>query len=302
LNTTKTYRSKKRDEPRFIRPATGKQFQAFFSGKPYKESPPQPGDILLKENGPTLTKMIRTARNFNRKELNAYCGKELKVLLVSIDDLWTIMSRYTWVIYGWPDARPSPVQNVLFPCLWKSMLSLYACQHLTTEGLFGVARPHLRHVFESLLIAKFCSANPSSDVYDRWIDGVDIYFTNAILKKISRPSTEEFSQLWKLLCQWSHATAFAGQAGMKFEEAKEGTVINIGLCEVFLQWSYHLIYRHMVTSTVRYYADRYTQNKRAEKARARLTRSFEKSRKYLGAGSLRLIRDFRSTWTLHSTT
>jgi hypothetical protein len=138
--------------------------------------------------------------------------------------------------------------------------------------------------------------NPDSDVYDKWIDGVDVYFTNAIIKNISYPPTEEFVQVWRLLCQWSHATVYAGQAGVRLSEAREGTIINVGFSEVFVQWIYHLMYRHMLTPTVRYYGDRYADTRKSEKARLRLKKAFKYHKKYLAPGSLRLIKDFQATW------
>lgn len=76
------------------------------------------------------------------------------------------------------------MQELLFSSLYKSLLSLYVCHKLTTEGLFGLGRTHLRHVFESLMIAKFCSVDASTEVYDKWADGIDVYLTDAILKKL----------------------------------------------------------------------------------------------------------------------
>jgi hypothetical protein len=222
-----------------------------------------------------FSEIAGNARRANAAVLAKMFAVENSALTKAFDHLYLLASRYMWVIYHDPYARVSPVQDVLFPCFHKSLLSLYVSHQLSQDGLYGPARPHLRHAFESLMVAKYCSANPHSDVFDRWIDGVDIYFTNAVLKKINDPTLVEIQQFWGVLCRWTHSTVFAGQPNLAIGESTSEVSINIGLIGVLLRWATHLLESHMVTPSVRYYGNRYTANAAAATAAKDLAEFFK---------------------------
>ncbi|NTU49845.1 MAG: hypothetical protein HGA87_02965 [Desulfobulbaceae bacterium] len=284
------YVSKRRDEPRTVY-----TIESLF-GKAKKKAP-VPGQFNYAGHGPSFPETYESARQHNRNELTKLFLEESLGIVDTINDIYTVASGYLWVIYRDPYAQISPVQDVLFPCFHKSLLSLYTSHDLTMTGLWGAARPHLRHAFESLMIAKYCSVNPSADVFDRWIDGVEIYFGNAILKKIATPEPSEFRQLWSLLSDWSHSTVRAGQPSLELKGTNNESGLNFGITEVLLQYIYHLLVSHMVTPSVRYYGNRYRDNERVELAKARIQANFKHQRRFLGSRSLQLIRDYRATWT-----
>jgi len=294
------YRSKRRDEQveRLLevrREILQAKADMLFAGPSYIPPTLSPGAIVFSQRR-GFTKMLITAMKFNKRELNKIYQKDFNALLECLDDLWIVISRYMLAVYQWAEARPNPMQEIMFSSLYKSLFSLYACHKLTSEGLFGLARPHLRHVFESLMIAKFCAVNPSADVYDKWSDGMEIYFANAVLKKIVWPQTDELTNLWKVLCTYSHATTSAGQQGLTIEETTEGTRLNVCLSALFMRWMYHLIYRHMVTPTVAHYGNYYAPNKEAENARVRLRKAFQSHKESFAPASLRLVKDFCASW------
>ena len=286
------YRSKRRDETRVSFPLD------FSTDEIKSESYEEDGLFHYSEGGQDFSETFKRAKNNSHAEITKSFLRESESIVQCINDVYRIASRYMWTIYGLSDTIVSPVQDVLFPCFHKSLVSLYVSHDLTISGLYGPARPHLRHAFESLMIAKYCSVNPESDVFDRWVDGVDIYFTNAILKRIRHPFAEEFIALWKLLCQWSHSTVFAGQSDLSIRNTKSELLMNFGIIEVFLQWSYHLLNSHILTRSVRYYGDRYCHTNKANKARERLNQTFKRHLRFLGIRSRRLIRDYRATWTI----
>lgn len=274
------------------------RLSAYLRGEPYISPPERLDELTLGEGTHPFTWMIRRASRFNKKELTSYHRTGATGTPRALDDLWTILGRYSAAIYSVPDAQPHPAQSILFPCIYKSMFSLYAAHRLTLDGLFGLGRPHLRHAFESLMLAKFCAMEPATDVYDRWIDGVDVFLGKGVIQKITRPEPEEFSRAWKMLCVWTHSTVYAGQVGMDIETSKQEAMTNYGLCDVFVQWIYHLIFSHMVTPTVRYYGDAWTQYKSADRARHRLRRVFKKAKTNLAPGAIQLIKDYKKNWAL----
>lgn len=296
------YRSKRRDQQmERILKIRGELSQAraerLFAGRSYIPPAIPPGTITLTQRR-SFTRMLTTATKFNKRELRKVYQKDFNSFTRCLDDLWIVISRHTFAIYQWVEARPNPMQEILFSSLYKSLFSLYVCHKLTSEGLFGSGRPHLRHVFESLMIAKFCAVNPSADVYDKWADGTEIYFANAVLKKIVGPQTDDFTHLWKVLCIYSHATTSAGQQGLTIDETTEGTRLNLGLSALFMRWMYHLLYSHMVTPTVAHYGNYYASNKEAENARVRLKKEFQSQKESFTPTSLRLVKHYCASWRL----
>lgn len=254
------------------------------------------GVFEYRQNGPRFSDIVGSGRAENAARLAESRGLEYQKLTNAFDSLYLSASAYIPIIYHDPYADVSPVQDVLFPCFHKSLTSLYVAHELSREGLYGPARVHLRHAFESLMIAKYCSVNPHSDVFDKWVDGKDIYFANAILKKIEKPIFVEIPQFWKLLCQWSHSTAFSGQPNVAFDEEQAGVDVNIGVIGVMLRWAAHLLGSHMATPSVRYYAKRYSNTPKTTEARKQLNEFFSWQRPYLGAGAKALISEYRATW------
>lgn len=279
------YRSQRRDAPRIITPLGGA-----------RKARSEVGEFLYSHNAPSFSEALEQAKAHNRRLLSGKFRDESGSIIESIDDLHTIASRYMWAIWNWGDAEPSPVQDVLFPCFHKTLFSIYISHDLTLSGLYGPARPHLRHAFESLMIGKYCSTNPSSDVFDRWVDGVDLYFANSVLKKITHPDTSEFREAWKLLCDWTHATVFAGQPSLSLQDTEDATLLNFGFTEILLQWTYHLLSRHMLTPSVRYYGNRYAKSDKGKVAQKRIRERFKWQGKFLGHDAQRLIRDYKAVW------
>jgi hypothetical protein len=240
--------------------------------------------------------MLAEAKELNRTELMKLYGNDSAAITSSLDALHAIAAFHSWTFEGWADAIPSPAHPVLFACFHKTLLSLHAAHELTFDGLYGVARPHLRQAFESLMIAKFCAADPTSDIFDKWIDGVDLYFTNGVLKRLAYPDITEFSTAWQLLCKWSHATIFANQISLDLDTTREEASLNLAFIGVLLEFTYHLLNRHILTPTIKYYAKRYVRGSDDVEIRDRLKPNLAALRSNLGPGSRRLIRDFKATW------
>jgi hypothetical protein len=242
--------------------------------------------------------MLRQAKQHNRVELSKTYAMESGAITDALDALHAFASYHVWAIRGWMDARSHPAHDLLFACFHKTLLSLHTAHELTLDGLYGLARPHLRHAFESLIIAKLCATDPESDVYDRWIDGVDLYFTNGVLKRLRQPDITEFSATWGLMCKWSHATVFAAQLSLNIETTSEEAELNIAFIGVLLHCLQHLLSTHILTPTVKYYAQRYGRGTRGAEARSRLETALAVLKPRFGPGSRRLVRDYKSRWRL----
>ena len=83
---------------------------------------------------------------------------------------------------------------------------------------------------------------------------------------------------------------------MSAREAEEEALLNFVFSEIFLQWTYHLLSRHMLTPTVRYYGDRYTRSENGKLAQTRIRARFKWHGQFLAPDARRLIRDFKAIW------
>lgn len=242
------YRSKRRDEPRLLHPVD------YTPGD--KPKPLPPGTINYSQDGPLLSEIIESGRRHNGRLVLAHFADESTALVTAIDNLYFRATEHLPLMYTFLDVQVNEALAVLVPCFHHSLLSLHVSHSLTAEGLYGPAHAHLRHAFEALIIAKFCSVNPAADVYDRWVDGVELYFTNSVLKKVVRPSLYETRVLWRLLCEKSHATIWSGQPDLHLESRLADVRFNFAIIGVLIRWASHLYSSHILTPSASYYGRR----------------------------------------------
>jgi len=242
--------------------------------------------------------MLSEGKQLNRTKLQDHFQPQIAAVNEGLDALHALAAIHAWTLTSWHDAIPHEANHVLFACFHKTLLSLHVALELTLDGLYGLARPHLRHAFESMMIAKLCATDPSSDIFDKWIDGIDLYFTNGIIRRITHPDTSQFVESWGLLCRWSHATVYAAQFSMDLQTTTDESGVNLAFIGVLLNFEDHLLSRHILTPTVRYYAGRYGSKKRLADAKLGVRSSLAILREILGDPSRRLVRDFRATWVL----
>lgn len=259
---------------------------------------PAAGSILYQSSAPRFSTMLHEAKVLNRQALGDKYKDEILAIVDSLDAVHSLAAIHAWALANWVDAIPHPANQVLFSCFHKSLLSLHAAHELTLDGLYGIARPHLRQAFESMMIAKLCATDPDSDLFDKWIDGMDFYFTNGVLRKISRPGINQFSETWRHLCQWSHATVFAAQISLDLESTKNESGINLALIGSFLNFQDHLLNQHILTPTVKYYAKRYGDEQQISEQKNKLKSALRTLNLILGPSSRLLVKNFRSKWQL----
>lgn len=280
------YRSPVRDQPRLIEPTD------------YRAPAPPPGSIQYHSGAPDFSRILVEAKALNRKTLANLYAEETSAIARSLDALHSLAATHAWALTNWIDAVPHPANHVLFACFHKTLLSLHVAHELTLDGLYGMARPHLRQAFESLMIAKLCATDPESEVFDKWIDGLDLYFTNGVLRRIVSPDTSQFSESWRHLCQWSHATVFAAQLSLDLQTTEAESGVNLAFIGALLNFQDHLLNQHILTPTVKYYVKRYGDEERLVGAREQLKASLASLREILGAPSRRLVKDYRAKWLL----
>lgn len=287
------YRSKKRDEPRILYPP-----RDIFEEK--KEKPPESetGQLSYRTAGSKFSEIFNGSLIKSNKFIESKFETEIKRISECFDLQYELASHYLWLVYCPIGVQISPVNDIVMPCFHKSMISLASAFHLTRHGLWGSARPLIRNVFESLIIAKFCSVDNTSEVFDKWIDGIDLYLSNAVFKKIESPSIDEFKHFWGMMSDCTHSSVYSSQPTLEIDSHIEDVSVNFVFIEMMLECKYHLLISHMITPQMRYYQDAYKDKTRASELRKLLSKNYSIGKKSMGAGARALIKDYRSTWKI----
>lgn len=231
--------------------------------------------------------------------VDRHFGNEVELARRLLDSNYALACHYSWCMLAPHIARPSKHMSVSFAAFHKGLFTLASCIDLTRQGLYGPARPLLRHAYEFLMIAKFCCISPDGRVHGRWQDGEVIYFTNGILKKISSPDISPLENLWNELNELTHATRTSSQIGLHFPSIAHELQVNFALVRVLSDWLAHLLTAHIITGSMRYATKRYTPAATSLKiATDNLRSTLNLSRAQHSQDALRLITTFRKKWVV----
>lgn len=128
---------------------------------------------------------------------------------------------------------------------------------MTRNGLYGPARTLLRHVFEYLVVAKYCALSEDNRVFDRWDAGDTVYFTKGVLNKIVTPDISELKDFWRLMCKYSHSTTTSQQVTVEWEGSEDDIYVTLCFVRALLECQYHLLNSILITKSMRSFALRY---------------------------------------------
>jgi hypothetical protein len=218
---------------------------------------------------------------------------------------YAIASPYMAIALN-PNLGKLPKHSEIFISAYhRNWFALSASYKLTEKGLFGPARSILRHAFESMLIAKFCSISQNEHVYEKWRKGDVIYFTNSVLKKISIPDPETFIEFWSTLSDFVHATIYAQQFSLDWEHISDDVRFNQDMILVLLEWHYHILSSHIVTSTtnsktvynIGLLGKDQLRNWRQSKKDLRVV--FKNAKQGMPKFMKKVVRDFKQKWVLN---
>jgi hypothetical protein len=208
-----------------------------------------------------------------------------------------------WLNPAAPMRRYRHLLPLLFSTFHKNLFVFFAVIDLTLKGLYGPARSLCRHIFESLVISKFCSISKSDRILKKWVDDEPIYFTNGILNKITKPDPGPLKEFWQFLCEYAHPTQSSQQITLELvDEVIEATEYNFILLFMLLECNYHLLNTHLIDGVMEHQARFYSQglvgSYDVPKLRSRSRELFKESRKYLKSPGVSLVYTYRRKWVL----
>lgn len=259
---------------------------------------------LYSRDHPLFIELVKVWEQTTQTEINGIFKHKIELIEEILNADYAIASYYIPIMLNPNIAESHPRRDILFSAYHRNLFALYTSMQLTNTGFFGPARSILRHVFESLVIAKFCSLSKSNDVYSRWQKGQAVYFTNSILNKIKKPTPTILKEYWGILSDFVHASIYAQQVSLGWDHLYPNIQFNWDLILALAECRYHLLVSHLVTPSVRYYSDYASSySRRDDKAalsdRKKLIRSlFSRAKKSSTPPFRRLIKDFKQTWVL----
>ena len=223
---------------------------------------------------------------------------ELAIISEMIDKSFYLAGHYVWIINMPHIARLNPVNKILLLAIHRNFISFCAVLDLTRRGLYGPARMILRHIYEGLVIAKFCALSSDRKVFERWEQGEYIPLTNEILNKIKTPDPDPFRKLWKVLCAFTHATVFSHQEILDARKNLDEIVITFQITRALLECNYHLLVRHFATPSMQYFEKAYGDGHEVPDLKIKLRKLFAHSHMHMFPPFNKFVITYRRSWIL----
>jgi hypothetical protein len=223
---------------------------------------------------------------------------ELELISKIIEKSFSLAGHYVWAINIPHIAQLSPVSKILLSAIHKNFISFCAVLDLTRQGLYGPARVILRHIYEGLVIAKFCSLSSNRKVFEQWENGDYVRFTNDVLNRIAIPDPDPFRKLWEVLCAFTHATVYSQQATLDAKKNRVEIVLTFQITRALLECNYHLLIQHFTTPSIRYFEKRYGAGHKVPKLKNDIRYLFCHSRKHMFPPFKKFVFTYRRTRVL----
>jgi len=121
-----------------------------------------------------LSQQFREHTATNRQLIESVYGPDLERVERTLDLQHRMASQVHWML----DTGLAPrtdAERSAFALFHKNFFSFLGVLTLLRGGLFGPARPLLRHVFESQVVAKFCLLSEDESLAIKWLSGDVIY-------------------------------------------------------------------------------------------------------------------------------
>ncbi|MBI2652086.1 hypothetical protein HYX00_01355 [Candidatus Woesearchaeota archaeon] len=157
-----------------------------------------------------------------------------------------------------------------------------------------------RQVFESLVIAKYCSLYPESKVFADWYEEKTINLTRDVVTNIKNLDIRPFRDFWKMLNGFTHPTRSSQQPLVIFHSHEKEIRFTYNIIIILLACNYHLLNRHMVTSSMKHYLNCYFENeqKTINSERRKIQNYLLVLPKVLANESKKVINTYKRNWLL----
>ena len=260
---------------------------------------------LYKESDTPLTNLFNMWGDETEEKVSQKFVEKIQLAQQILNTSYSIATPYVSLALSQIMEKNSERGSMLFSAYHRNLFAFYGALDLTKRGLFGPARPILRHIFEALIIAKYLSLSEDPKIYKAWEKGGFIYLSKQVLKKIEAPDPSSFQEFWKTLSEVTHATRYSQQISFLPSHVLPHVHFNLDLILGFLECHYHLLSSHFLTSSIKYYGNYYSdqQSKLNElhTSKRKIRELFKKARTLNKNPKLKkCVRDYKSSWILKS--
>jgi hypothetical protein len=241
--------------------------------------------------------MFERLSSDHRRVLRKEFAKDLSLVKEILNLEYKIASHYMWVFR----VRLPVIAPVLLSCFHKNLFAVYSSIDLTQRGFYGAARPNIRQAYEALVIAKYCSIRGDRSIFERWEKGQPIYLASQIFRKVKEPNVAELRDFWTQLCGFTHASIYAQQIDLskRDDPGFVQTGSNLVFLKIVLECNYHILSRHLLTESVKYFARRYGGVELPAGLRRKIKNLLTDSKVGMLPKGKRVISTFRRRWVFN---
>ena len=267
----------------------------------YTQANPDPG-LFYARGYPPFLQLFQGWEKATQAKVREEFGERIDLIEQTLNADYAIGAYYMPMVFHENLVGFHPQRDILTSAYHRNLFALYASFELTSRGLFGPARSVLRHVFESLIVAKFCALSSVPSVHTKWQQGQTIYFTNSVLNKIRNPSPTIFKEFWGIMSEFVHASVYAQQMSFDWQHLHDNVPFTLDLILALIECHYHILTSHIATPSVRYYTEyalRHTAHDNdfdIAQTRNAIRSLFSAAKKSTKPFFRRLIKDYKRTW------
>jgi hypothetical protein len=245
---------------------------------------------------PPLTQLFREATAQNEEVVGTLAGDRIALIEELLDIQYSIASHVVWAMDTLVGMQP--VNRLLFSAFHKNLVATLSAVELSRRGLHGSVGSLLRHVFEALVLAKFCSVGKDQVLATKWLEGELIYIGKMVLKRIQAPDPAPLWEVWGMLSDQTHATTQAQQVALHIADNPRDVRTTFAIVQMLVECNYHLLNSHLINSALLYYAKMYRTPYELPALRARAKQLIRAARPGQGEAATLFVRVFQAKWQL----
>lgn len=245
-----------------------------------------------------FTTKIANMSSLVKEEVSQNREVEIRLIQTLFDLQYEYVNHYVWMfqaphIFILPDKL-----DVLFSAFHKNLIGMYSALKLAQDGFHGSAKFLLRHVFEYLVVSKFCVLSENNKIYESWKKEEVIYFSNGILSRIASPNNQEFKRFWSEINSVSHASRSSLQIDLDWNKEKEQIEYCFVVLHVLLECNYHLLNTHLISDSMKWHLKYHfsDSHKQVLDIKKNINALFSISKKMISKSCRKLIFDYKKSW------
>ena len=250
-------------------------------------------------DAPSLISQLSSACAENRVTLDGAIARTFWRIERSLDIQFKLLGQVLWM-FGGSFAPKSESERIALGLYHKTFLGNFAAYQLLTQGLFGPARPLLRHSFESYVLAKFFIVAEDERLALKWRNAEMYVLGRDVLRKIGAPDVEPLRKFWGVLSDHTHASIVSLQGTVDVTEPDHHWTLRETLVhfEMILQCGFHVLNSHLITRSMVWYASHYREESHIAELRRVIREIFTEARPIFNERARFLVHTFRRKWTI----